>query len=123
MRRILDIFKTCLLLIPVLIILGHDIIPHHHHQDKNSCHKKHTSSHEHQSGLDLHSHNSSEDNICSFNHNSFLKKFYFQIVLNKPENSKILSTYKFISKHRLENIPIKVKFLLKTFYLRGPPTI
>jgi len=122
------------LLLPMLVILGHDIIPHHHHNEEfsntlaESLSHSHTlvhgqcearSSHSH-SQL-AHSHQSEGHSCCHFNQNRLQKVVKYQVVLatttfqHQEEEPLILNKYS-VQDSSPYNIPD-----LTSKSLRAPP--
>ncbi|MGZ2369392.1 hypothetical protein ACXR6G_06370 [Ancylomarina sp. YFZ004] len=129
-KQIVSLF----LVLPILVMLAHDIIPHHHHDTHTSAnfvkvehtHLDGASSHcqAHESTQHLsHSHQENKSECCSFVNLRFFKDLKFQVYLSHiildilPPNEDIPVKH-YVSNH----ISIPEPYRESTG-LRGPPRV
>lgn len=87
---------TIVMLLPMLIMMVHDIIPHHNHQNAHQCVISDTNTHDHNINCDDHSdhskqpisgicvhhqHKSDQGHCCLLHHNRLQQELKFQIFL------------------------------------------
>lgn len=133
MRKLNKKILSLILVLPILVMLAHDIIPHHHHDTNTTAnfvkmehaHIKttHGHCHAHQTSQHLsHSHKAEESKCCTFVNLRFFKNFKFQvqlvhivldIVLSSNEDAPIRY---FVSNSNLIPEPYR-----ESTGLRGPP--
>ena len=134
MRKLNKQIVSLILVLPILVMLAHDIIPHHHHDTNTSAnfvktgHSHHevihtSDCHSHETAQYLsHSHQENESSCCAFVNLRFFKNVKFQIglthiVLNivLNNNQEILVRY-YVSSSNLIPEPYR-----ESTGLRGPP--
>jgi len=93
MRNLRKQIICLVLLLPLLVMLAHDIIPHHHHKTPTStsyvkmshahleAEHAHCNGH-HQTQQVGHSHENHETNCCTFGNLRFFKSFKFQVYIS-----------------------------------------
>lgn len=93
MRKMNKKLLSLILVLPILVMLAHDIIPHHHHDTHTAANfvtmehahfdavSSHCHSHETTQHLS-HSHKENESNCCSFVNLRFFKNFKFQVLIS-----------------------------------------
>jgi len=120
------------LLLPVLVMLAHDIIPHHHHETHSAsnistmshAHVRAEHSHacaHHQTQNLGHSHEKTETECCAFGNLRFFKNIKFQVYLSHiilnivaPDDSTPVKYY--VSNYIQVPEPNR-----EAYGLRGPP--
>jgi len=134
MRKLNKQIVSLILVLPILVMLAHDIIPHHHHDTHTSAnfvkmehtHIEATHSHcqAHESTQHLsHSHKENESNCCSFVNLRFFKNFKFQvhlshIILDILTPDEYIPVKHYVSNHI--SIPEPYR---EASGLRGPPLV
>ena len=134
MRKLNKQIVSLILVLPILVMLAHDIIPHHHHDTHTSANfvkvehsnidatHSHCQAHESTQHLS-HSHKETESNCCSFVNLRFFKDLKFQVHLSHiildilPPNEDIPVKH-YVSNH----ISIPEPYRESTG-LRGPPRV
>jgi len=93
MRKLNKKILSLILVLPILVMLAHDIVPHHHHDTNTSAnfvkmgHSHHeaihsTHCHSHKTAQHLsHSHQEDESDCCAFVNLRFFKNVKFQVQL------------------------------------------
>jgi len=96
MRNIKKYMLTIIMLLPMLIMMVHDIIPHHDHQLAHQCVVTNTNTHNHNININDHSdhskhtisgicvhhqHKSDQDHCCHLQHHRLQQELKFQIFL------------------------------------------
>ena len=134
MRKLNKKIVSLILVLPILVMLAHDIIPHHHHDTNTSAnfvtaghshheaiHTSHCHAHETAQHLS-HSHRENESTCCAFVNLRFFKNVKFQallshivlnIVLNNDQETPIRY---YVSNSNLIPEPYRA-----STGLRGPP--
>ena len=135
MRKLNKQIVSLILVLPILVMLAHDIIPHHHHDTHTSANfvkmehthfeATHSNCHTHQTSQHLsHSHKADESNCCSFVNLRFFKNFKFQvhlahIILDKVMSSDVEEPIRYyVSNSNLIPEPYR-----ESTGLRGPPRV
>jgi len=126
---------SLILVLPILVMLAHDIIPHHHHDTHTSANfvkmehthleATHSNCDAHESTQHLsHSHKETESDCCSFVNLRFFKNFKFQVHLTYiildiivPSITEEPTRY-YVSNSNLVPEPYR-----ESTGLRGPPRV
>ncbi len=136
MRKLNKQIVSLILVLPILVMLAHDIIPHHHHDTHTSANfvktahshietinTTHCNSHSTRQHLS-HSHNENESTCCSFVNLRFFKNFKFQVHLTYiildivlPSDTEEPIRY-YVSNSNLAPEPYR-----ESTGLRGPPRV
>jgi hypothetical protein len=136
MRKLNKQIVSLILVLPILVMLAHDIIPHHHHDTHTSAnfvegghshheaiHTSHCHSHETAQHLS-HSHRETESICCSFVNLRFFKNFKFQVFLSHivlnivSNNDQEIPIRYYVSSSNLIPEPYR-----ESTGLRGPPRV
>ncbi len=128
MKRILQIL---FLWIAGLGIVGHSIIPHHHHDNENekqTC--EHSCEHENKAAgalyiasCDFESHEHDHDHSCSFQDNSFIKQT-FSVLTATITNLLIVQELETpVFKYQNNNAKLKANPFYHSKATRGPPAL
>jgi len=124
------------MIIPMLVLLAHDVIPHHHHsevQTENnqvsvlqSHHHIHTgscNSHSNSRAHWNHQHETNNENCCILTHNRVQKEVKYQIFLKADLiNFDVNDTQK-VQKFRVHNYQLIPEPLRFSPLRRGPPSL
>ena len=134
MRKLNKQIVSLILVLPILVMLAHDIIPHHHHDTHTSAnfvkmehtHIEATHSHcqAHESTQHLsHSHKENESNCCSFVNLRFFKNFKFQVHLSHIILDILTPDEDIPVKHYVSNHISIPEPYREASGLRGPPLV
>jgi len=135
MRKLNKKIVSLVLVLPILVMLAHDIIPHHHHDTNTTANfvkmehahfeAIHGHCNAHQSSQHLsHSHKENESNCCTFVNLRFFKNFKFQvhlthIILDIISSSDVEEPIRYyVSNSNLIPEPYR-----ESTGLRGPPHV
>ena len=134
MRKLNKQIVSLILVLPILVMLAHDIIPHHHHDTHTSANfvKKehrhieatHSNCHAHESTQHLsHSHKETESTCCSFVNLRFFKNFKFQVHLSHIILDILAPDEDIPVKHYVSNHISIPEPYREACGLRGPPLV
>lgn len=134
MRKLNKQIVSLILVLPILVMLAHDIIPHHHHDTHTSANfvkmehthleATHSNCHAHESPQHLsHSHKETETNCCSFVNLRFFKNFKFQVHLSHIILDILAPDEDIPVKHYVSNHISIPEPYREASGLRGPPLI
>ena len=136
MRGLNKKILSLILVLPILVMLAHDIIPHHHHEANTTAnfvtvgHSHHeaihtSNSHSHETAQHFsHSHRESESVCCAFVNLRFFKNLKFQVLLSYIVLNIVSSKYQeapiryYVSNSNLIPEPYR-----ESTGLRGPPRV
>ena len=135
MRKLNKQIVSLFLVLPILVMLAHDIIPHHHHDTPTSANfvkmehrhleATHSNCHAHENTQHLsHSHNENESTCCAFVNLRFFKNVKFQVLLSHIVLNIVSSTNQeapiryYVSSSNLIPEPSR-----ESTGLRGPPRV
>lgn len=135
MKKLNKKILSLILVLPILVMLAHDIIPHHHHDTNTTAsfvkmshshheaiHTSHCHSHSTSQHLS-HSHKANESTCCSFVNLRFFKNFKFQVHLAHIILDKVLSSdVEEPVRYHVSN-SILSRTLQGIYRLRGPPRV
>ncbi|WP_321308843.1 hypothetical protein [Marinifilum fragile] len=139
------------LIIPVLVLLAHDIIPHHHHGDHGHVHDNqdyHQNSHSHKSGTNchhkdsdthhleftsekkdvddlffVHKHGQNEKNTCFLTHHRVQKEIKYQVFLKSDHIDYGYRENIEKSKYYIVDFRLPYEPLRLIPHRRGPPNL
>ncbi len=136
MRKLNKKTLSLILVLPILVMLAHDIIPHHHH-DTNTSANYVTTEHSHNEAIQTlncqsnsttqhlsHSHRESESTCCAFVNLRFFKNVKFQVLLSHivlnivSNNDQEIPVRYYVSNSNLIPEPYRA-----SSGLRGPPRV
>jgi len=134
MRNLSNQIISLVLLLPMLVMLAHDIIPHHHHETQTSAnyvkmnHVHLEAEHSqcnghHQTQHFVHSHENHESNCCSFVNLRFFKNFKFQVFISHIILDILVPNDNIPVKHYVSNYVLIPEPNREAYGLRGPPQI
>ncbi len=131
MRSLKKYILCLIMVIPMLVLLAHDIIPHNHHvhqQENNHVSviqiHQHAHSHNHgHSGLHWnHSHNTTEETCCILTHNRVQKEIKYQIFLKSDEIKLDSEDSQRVQQFKVYNSILIPEPLKSPPLRRGPPS-
>ncbi|RXQ89508.1 hypothetical protein EO244_14165 [Ancylomarina salipaludis] len=134
MKKINNNILSLILVVPMLVMLAHDIIPHHHHNTHTSAnfvnlahnHIEATSVNCHGHGTTqqlAHSHQENESSCCSFVNLRFFKDFKFQVILTHIILDMLKLREDSPIKHYVSNFSLIPEPYRESSGLRGPPQV
>ena len=133
-KKINNNILSLILVVPMLVMLAHDIIPHHHHNTHTSANfvnrthdqieatPLHCQGHGTTQQL-AHSHQENEDSCCTFVNLRFFKDFKFQVILTHIILDMIQMGEDTPIKHYVSNCSLIPEPNRESSGLRGPPQV
>jgi len=132
MKPVSKQIMSLILLLPILVMLTHDIIPHHHHETPtstnyvkmNHAHLEAEHSHcngHHQTQHLGHSHENHESDCCTFGNLRFFKSFKFQVYIGHILLDILIPNDNIPVKHYVTNYVLIPEPNREAYGLRGPP--
>lgn len=137
MRKLKQYILCLFMLTPMLVLLGHDIIPHHHHllqaetneavsivQVHQHVHSKSICNHTNNAGLQWnHQQEKSSETCCLLTHHRVQKELKFQIFLSASSIQLNAISPQKVQKLKTGNSKLIIGPFRLTPLLRGPPSL
>ena len=124
------------MIIPMLVLLAHDVIPHHHHGQiqtvDNHVSVIHSHQHVHSNSCKAHSHggthwnhqhDTSSESCCILTHNRVQKEVKYQIFLKSDIINYDINDTQKVQKFRVHNYQLIPEPLRFSPLRRGPPNL
>jgi hypothetical protein len=134
MRKIRNYILCLTMVIPMLVLLVHDIVPHKHHIHQIDDHQhvsviqvhkqvhSHSHAHSHTNGVHWsHSHNTNTETCCILTHNRVQKENTFKVFLQEDKIEFTCEKTLKVQKFKLRNEELTVEPLRFSPHRRGPP--